>query len=159
MNKNSASKQINTTMAQSDNALGEQLRLMRVERNLSQSTVADALNIDRSSYSNYESGKTVPPVYMLKCLSEYFGISIEKLIYLIIESPTDKPFDIQIFEANELAKFEIEFQNRAALAALNYDEKLLLYYYKTLLSEDERTDLIASFRRRAIRNATRKKDK
>ena len=61
---------------------GEHLRFLRTSRTeMSQSDVARLLNIDRSTYTNYELGKTEPPMETLKKLAGIFGVSVERLVY------------------------------------------------------------------------------
>lgn len=61
---------------------GEHLRFLRTSRTqLSQAEVAKLLNIDRSTYTNYELGKTEPPLETLKKLAAIFGVSVDRLVY------------------------------------------------------------------------------
>ena len=61
---------------------GEHLRFLRTSRTeMSQSDVARLLNIDRSTYTNYELGKTEPPMETLKKIAGIFRISVDRLVY------------------------------------------------------------------------------
>lgn len=53
--------------------ISEKLKLYRVKNNFTQTQIAAALGIDRSTYSYYELGKTVPSVGMLS-KSQKFSI-------------------------------------------------------------------------------------
>lgn len=48
---------------------------------MSQTEVAKLLNIERSTYTNYELGKTEPPMETLKKIAGIFGISVDRLVY------------------------------------------------------------------------------
>ena len=60
--------------------LNEKLRQFRELCDYSQQQVADCLNIDRSTYSYYESGRTEPSIDNLKKLAAIFGVSILELL-------------------------------------------------------------------------------
>ena len=67
-------------MDQDKKTLGEKLRDLRETYDLTQKQVADALNIDRSTYSNYELDKTRPSLEALVTLARMFNISKEALM-------------------------------------------------------------------------------
>lgn len=67
--------------------IGRILKENRKKLNLSQQTVADQLNIDRSTYACYEIGKTHPPLDTLVRLSHIFHLSIEELLGVQHEQP------------------------------------------------------------------------
>ena len=54
---------------------GENLRLIRKKRRLSQTDFARVLKLHRSIWSNYESGKTIPDILRLIELSEALDIN------------------------------------------------------------------------------------
>ena len=61
---------------------GEHLRFLRTSRtDLSQSEIAKMLNIDRSSYTNYELGKTEPSIGTLKKLAGIFRVSVDRIVW------------------------------------------------------------------------------
>lgn len=60
--------------------LNARLRQFRELCDYSQQQVADCLNIDRSTYSYYESGRTEPSIDNLKKLASIFGVSILDLL-------------------------------------------------------------------------------
>lgn len=59
------------------NHLAKTLRTHRVAAGFTQQNIADVLNINRSTYTYYETGKTMPDINTLKILSDIFQISIE----------------------------------------------------------------------------------
>ncbi len=60
--------------------LSDQLRMTRMSRNLTQQQVADKLQIDRSTYTYYETGKTTPSIFTLMKLAEIFQVPIDSIL-------------------------------------------------------------------------------
>ena len=60
--------------------LNEALKQLRIQAGLTQKQVADMLSLDRSSYSYYETGKSLPTVTSLKRLSTLYGVSMDTMM-------------------------------------------------------------------------------
>lgn len=60
--------------------LGERLKRMRTENHFTQKHVADALNIDRSTYTYYERGKTEPNHATTIKLARIFNVSVQEIV-------------------------------------------------------------------------------
>lgn len=60
--------------------LAKNIRTIRDGLCLKQYEIADFLNIDNSTYSCYETGKTLPDIFTLIKLSEFFCTKIETLL-------------------------------------------------------------------------------
>lgn len=60
--------------------LGELLKRYRTNCMLTQQQVADALNINRTTYTYYETGKTEPSIETLHKLVQMFNITYEDLL-------------------------------------------------------------------------------
>lgn len=60
--------------------LGKSLRDYRKRQGWNQQFIADQLNIDRSTYSYYESGRTSPSIDSLIRLSKIFNVSVDELL-------------------------------------------------------------------------------
>lgn len=60
--------------------LGERLKQMRLNKGLTQSAIADSMNIKRSTYSLYESGKREPNIDTLQKIANFHNISIDELL-------------------------------------------------------------------------------
>ncbi|EPR07673.1 helix-turn-helix domain-containing protein [Ruminiclostridium papyrosolvens] len=56
------------------------LRKLRKSKKLTQADVASALEIGRSTYTKYESGKSKPVSEMLIKIADYFGVSVDYLL-------------------------------------------------------------------------------
>lgn len=55
--------------------IGEKIRILRTKFGLTQKEVADALEIERSTYTYYELGKTTPSWNAIKKLAQIFQIA------------------------------------------------------------------------------------
>ncbi len=60
--------------------IGDNLKRFRKACALSQQQVADAVNIERSSYTCYETGKSIPPIPTAVKLARAFGVTLDDLI-------------------------------------------------------------------------------
>ena len=62
------------------NYFGTRLRKHRIRLGLTQQQVAEKINVDRSTYSYYELGRTTPSIETLYELTKLFGVSADELI-------------------------------------------------------------------------------
>ncbi len=60
--------------------LGENLRLLRREKGLSQEQVAQTLFVARQTISKWENGQAEPGVESLKALAKLYGVSLDRLV-------------------------------------------------------------------------------
>ena len=60
--------------------LSDRLRYLREKNGYTQQTIAQVLNIDRSTYTYYETGKTKPDVEVLKKLARLYRITLDQLV-------------------------------------------------------------------------------
>lgn len=58
----------------------ERLKKLRIEKNLSQESLAERLGLSRSTISNYEQNIRVPSVDILNMFADYFDVSIDYLL-------------------------------------------------------------------------------
>lgn len=65
-------------------SLAAYLRLLREKKGLTQSEVAEKLDMQRNAYSHYETGRNKPSVEQLYYLSKIFNIDIEKLVNVYV---------------------------------------------------------------------------
>lgn len=59
--------------------LGNNLKLLRTTRNISQSDMAEVLGLTRSSYAQYELGNRMPDARILYEISRFFSFDMELL--------------------------------------------------------------------------------
>ena len=74
----------------------DNIRHLRIKRNLSQREVAEAILISRDRYAKYDDGVNSPPAEILLSLSRYFHISIDLLLTV----------DIRKISIDELLKLD-----------------------------------------------------
>lgn len=142
----------------------ERLKLRRTEKKLSQSSVANFLNVTRTAYHNWESGKTIPNQKNLQLLSKildvepsYFEsehiivsnylqlnktnqILAEKFVENLLAEQTKKESEskiVPLFSVRVLKDVPLS----AGLGDNYYDE----YEYETVYSEEEHNYDIAAF--------------
>ncbi|HIF9241029.1 TPA: helix-turn-helix domain-containing protein [Photobacterium damselae] len=58
----------------------EQIKRLRLSRNLNQDDVANAINIAKSTYIKYEKGNQSPQLETIEKLAKFYGVSITELI-------------------------------------------------------------------------------
>ena len=109
----------------SNNDVSEKLRRYREACALSQQQVAAALNIERSTYTKYETGKTEPNLATLVKLSVIFNVSPETLLPVLIE-PEKK-------DLREVANAD------SPIYQLSKDERGLIALYRVLDKDNKRS--------------------
>ena len=93
--------------------LGKRLKMFREASGLTQQQVADVLNLDRSTYAYYETGKTSPDIKSVNKLIKIFNISYYDLVNeddprnsVANNSPLDIEDDGEKINIYELSKME-----------------------------------------------------
>lgn len=127
-----------------DYSIGESLRRVRKEHNLKQKDIAEAIGIDRSTYSFYETGKTNPPIETMCALAKIYNVTIGYLIGKEANNP-----ELRV-RANAVS-YAVD-----PIALLNEDEQKLLIYYR--LAQDSSKKEILDEVIRKCRNDAENKD-
>lgn len=70
--------------------IGKKIKALRIEKGITQETLATALNISSQAISKWETGTTEPDIQMLPALSIYFGVTIDELFSLTDESMMER---------------------------------------------------------------------
>ena len=112
-----------------DYSVGESLRNVRKEHNLKQKDIAQAIGIDRSTYSFYETGKTNPPIETMCALAKIYNVTIGYLIGKEANNP-------ELRERSNAVSAGVD-----PIAMLKKDEQLLLMYYR-LAEDDSKKDIL-----------------
>jgi transcriptional regulator with XRE-family HTH domain len=58
---------------------GTNLRTLRKSRKLTLESLGNALKISKSTLSDYETGKTLPPINVYEVIANYFGTKIDNI--------------------------------------------------------------------------------
>ena len=59
------------------NDVGKKLKSLRKAKRLTQQSVADALGVKRSTVSNYEIGRRLPPIDYLQNAAAFYGVGLD----------------------------------------------------------------------------------
>jgi putative transcriptional regulator len=62
--------------------LANRIRVLRAERNISQSELAAAIDVSRKTISTVEVGRFVPSTVIALKLARYFGVPVEEIFAL-----------------------------------------------------------------------------
>ena len=60
----------------------EQLKSLRIDRDLSQREIAEIIGIDQKQYSRYETGKNELPIWYLIKLCKFYRVSADYILGL-----------------------------------------------------------------------------
>ncbi|MBQ4649102.1 MAG: helix-turn-helix transcriptional regulator [Firmicutes bacterium] len=71
--------------------LGERIMTLRTERQMSQSDLAEALDVSRQSISKWETDTSVPELEKLVMLCDIFGVSMDMLVRGVGEKESEEP--------------------------------------------------------------------
>lgn len=90
-------------MKKDKETIGKKLRHLRRGKRMTQEEVADAVNITRSTISNYEIGRRTPHLKELQRIAAFFGVGLD---YFGM-TPTDEIYDLltrakEVFESEEV---------------------------------------------------------
>lgn len=109
------------------------LRKCRENSGLTQKQVADALGVERSTYSYYETGITRPTGVMIIKLSNIFNIKYK----ILMDAVSDIEFDESREPESNTAISDIAWRERERMITIGKDEQNLLLKYRTLTTEQK----------------------
>lgn len=109
--------------------LSQKLKTLRENCGYTQEQVANVLNIERSSYTYYEIGKTEPNLSSLVKLANLFKVSVEDLLGEAPPSPLLSDSDTKKQLKKNTGK---STDNDSYIYDLDKNEKQLLGYYRAL---------------------------
>ena len=128
-----------------DFSVAESLKTVRKEHNFKQKEIADAMGIDRSTYSFYETGKTNPPIETLCKLSRIYNVTIGYLLGKEANNP-------------ELLKRSASVSSGVdPIAMLKKDEQLLIMYYR-VASDSAKKEIFEEIIRKSKEEEEKKTD-
>jgi len=121
--------------------LSQTLKKLRENCGYTQQQVADALNLERSTYTYYETGKTTPDINTIIKLAKIFNVSY---IDIFEQEERDKarPFnDYDLYSKDDL-------RNVVHIYELTKMEKVLISLYR-LLSCEQQEEIINKLKTKA----------
>lgn len=80
--------------------VGSKIKLLRINKQITQEQLADVLNISGQAVSKWESDTSSPDISMLPSLADYFGITIDELLGHRLNSLTNKEKFIKFIFGN-----------------------------------------------------------
>ena len=92
--------------------LGEQIKKLRINKNLSQVDLAKKLNVTKQSVSNWENENIMPSIDMLVKIAELFGVTTDYLLGLSEKHTlnTEKLTELQIAHIQTIINDMLEAQ-------------------------------------------------
>ncbi|MCI1965958.1 MAG: helix-turn-helix domain-containing protein [Oscillospiraceae bacterium] len=118
--------------------INERLRELRIKSGYTQNQIAKILNIDRSTYSYYELGKTTPDVSALIILAKVFNISINELL-------ADESGPSSVADSNIKSSYVRGKKNSSHIYELSPLEKELVGLFRAC-SEDEKAKWLSALK-------------
>jgi transcriptional regulator with XRE-family HTH domain len=113
-----------------ENKFAVNLRILRKERKLTQEFISKLINVDRSNVANYENGRILPPLNSLIKIADYFGISLDQLIFGR-DNKREQSADKELMAENT-ALMDAQLKFLEKIDALEKENKLLKQYNKAL---------------------------
>ena len=104
--------------------LANNLKIKRRQLGLTQQLISNLLNLERSTYAYYETGKTTPSVETLAKLSELFDCSIEEL--LTVPAPVLREEPGFSLKEDTLAPVKVAKRLIFKISSLNLDDRLIV---------------------------------
>lgn len=135
--------------------LGKRLRRFRKENGYSQNHIASILGVERSTYTYYETGKTVPVIFDLMRLADLYNISLDELLGFHADNSDPLAFG----DPRQPVKATIRRKERylsEAVQDLSSEERQLLAYYRSAKPSERRQ--IFEFLRTSRRKEHRRGD-
>lgn len=109
---------------------GNELRHLRICCGLTQQAVADALHVNRATYTYYETGKTTPSVERLGKIAAIFGVS-----ELYLASLFQIPFKVEDLDNKRAPKKVSKYPEH--IGQLRSGEKTLVALYRSCSKEEQ----------------------
>lgn len=120
----------------------EALKTLRKNYGLTQSEVASAIGLERSTYAYYETGRSKPDLEVILKLSSLYDISVEELADIFQNGVNSSMMFRQV---NETAPKNRSVAEKIAMESLSDDERLLIIYYRSCEDKKRFFDKIKNF--------------
>lgn len=138
-------------LSTSEIKIGEYLKKIRLDNNLTQTQISEKLGIKRSTYSNYEQNLREPSLSVLSNLSKIFNIDLNEMITGNKNNSfclSQKLYDSTSKFLNEFQHYEREIGNRCFRLYEEDQIKLTEMYYfitKAYIEANKAHDIEALF--------------
>jgi len=113
----------------------EIIRDLRKDRDLTQTDIANVLDIKQQGYSKYENGENEMPIRVIVALADYFGVSVDYLLgrpkggqgYEVLESKVSGDTTVETVVSDILS---LDLPNRDAVVDYIFMQKLKEEHYR-----------------------------
>ncbi|PWM59362.1 MAG: hypothetical protein DBX91_06490 [Subdoligranulum variabile] len=105
-------------------SFGNALRRLRLSCGLTQQAVADALHVNRATYTYYELGKTQPDFQQLEKIAQVFGVNLETLSRILVDPESTHSWEVSVRAPKKVAP------QPETLSQLTAEEKSLIALYR-----------------------------
>lgn len=133
--------------------LSQTLKRLRENSGYTQQQVANALNLERSTYTYYETGKTTPDINTIIKLSKIFNVS-----YTEIFENEEKDAQKSVRDLDDDLYYRYDSQNYNHIYELSKGEKTLISLYR-VLPVDIQHDIIGQLKEKVDDLSERQKNK
>lgn len=110
--------------------LGTRLRQFRKENGYSQSHIANILGVERSTYTYYETGKTVPVIFDLMRLADLYNTTLDELLGFHADSSDPLAFGDPRQPVKATVRRKEHYLSEV-VQDLSAEERQLLAYYRS----------------------------
>ncbi len=86
--------------------IGDKIRILRKNKNITQTQLAEALSVSSQSVSKWENHISVPDISVLPVIARYFGITMDDLFSYRLNALTYKERFIRFMVDNGMLRFE-----------------------------------------------------
>jgi transcriptional regulator with XRE-family HTH domain len=117
---------------------------LRVKSGYTQVQIAKILNIDRSTYSYYEIGKTTPDISVLMTLAKVFNIPINDML-------ADEGTPEAVADSGSKSNFLYSKKNTSHIYELSDNEKALVGAYRACNAEQQK-DFLCYINEKMLKN-------
>lgn len=108
--------------------LNEQLKLIRKKNKFTQQELSDLLEIERSTYASYETGRNRPDISVLTAIAKIFGVTVDYITNI------DPKKELEVFDATLSLKKQ---QGSTLVSEITKDEKEILAMYRICSAENK----------------------
>lgn len=131
--------------------IAKTLKKLRENSGFTQKQVADSINVERSTYAYYETGKTTPDIDTILKLAKIFNVPYTDILNEELDKKSTSFQDIINKNNEKLNKNENIYE-------LNKEEKTLLCFYRAL-SNKEKEEFLTKLAEQFNEKLTNKKRK
>ena len=135
--------------------LGETIKSLRKQKNISQEVLANYLGVSFQAVSKWENGSTLPDVQMIPALATFFNISTDELLNLK-QYQNEKNIESIVNEYYQYCNIDKKIAEEIIRNGLKKypGNEILLNYLLTIIATQNRNDEVITVAKMLIENTT-----